>query len=180
MTTTLSPENIVGMWKADTTHSSLVFTVRHMGITTFRGEIADFDATLHGGESLSLTGSGRVASIVTRDEMLTAHIGAPDFFDAERHPEITFASRALTVDADGVRVEATLSMKGVVRDVVLAGALAGPIEDPFGGTRIGLSLEMSIDRRDFGLDFVLPLPGGAPALGWKVRLLAELEFVLEG
>jgi polyisoprenoid-binding protein YceI len=70
-------------------------------------------------------------------------------------------------------------MKGVSRDIVLAGTLAGPIEDPFGGTRIGLSLEASIDRRDYGLNFVLPLPGGGPALGWTVRLIAELEFIRE-
>jgi len=180
MTSTITPDRLAGSWKIDTTHSSLVFAVRHMGISTFRGEVTDFDAELDVGDSLSLAGSGRVASIVTRDDMLTAHIGAPDFFDAERHPEITFASRAVQIDGDDVRVDATLTMKGIARDLVLAGTLAGPIEDPFGGTRIGLSLETSIDRRDFGLDFVLPLPGGGPALGWTVRLIAELEFVLEG
>src|SRR5690349_597224 len=152
MTATLTDGRVLGTWKVDPTHSSLVFAVRHMGISTFRGEVTDFDAVLDAGDTLSLAGSGRVASIVTRDEMLTAHIGAPDFFDVDRHPEITFASRAVAIDGDDVRVDATLTMKGVSRDIVLAGTLAGPIEDPFGGTRIGLSLEASIDRRDYGLN----------------------------
>jgi polyisoprenoid-binding protein YceI len=178
MSTTHAPD-LTGTWRADVTHSSIVFAVRHMGISMFRGEVTEFDVVATGGEQIALTGSGRVASIVTRDDTLTAHIGAPDFFDAERHPEIRVESRAVDIDGDAVTVHATLTMKGIARDVVLTGSLAGPVEDPFGGTRIGLSLETTIDRRDFGLDFVLPMPGGGPALGWKVRLGAELELVRE-
>jgi polyisoprenoid-binding protein YceI len=177
---TTATTSLTGTWSVDPTHSSLRFAVRHMNISTFRGEVADFSASAVGDEDgLTLTGAGRVASIVTRDPALTAHIGAPDFFDAERHPEIRLEPARLEVDGDRVRTDAMLAIKGVSRPVELAGTISGPVTDPFGGTRIGLTLETTVDRRDFGLNFALPMPAGGVALGWKVRLTAELELVRE-
>lgn len=179
--TTMTAPVLTGTWRADTAHSSLGFAVRHMAVSMFRGEVTDFDVVLDAaGDAPALSGTGRVASIVTRDEQLTAHLAAPDFFDAERHPEMRLRSRAVRVDGAAVRIDADLTIKGISRPVVLTGSLSGPVDDPFGATRIGLALVTTIDRRDFGLDFTLPLPRGGLALGWDVRLSAELELVREG
>ena len=177
--TTITP-NLTGTWTADLTHSALTFAVRHMNISMFRGEVAEFMVTAVGDEAgLTLSGVGKVASIVTRDRALTEHIGAPDFFDVARYPEIRLEATRLDIDGDRVSAEAVLEIKGQSRPVRLTGTLAGPVTDPFGSTRIGLSLETVVDRREFGLDFALPMPGGGVALGWKVRLAAELELVHE-
>lgn len=180
MSTATDAAHLAGSWRADVTHSSIGFAVRHMGISMFRGEVTDFDVLVRTDEGITLSGTGRVASIVTRDDALTAHIGSPDFFDADRHPEIRVQSSPLRIDGDAIASDATLTIKGVYRHVMLKGRLAGPVEDPFGGMRIGLALETTIDRRDFGLDFVMPMPGGGLALGWNVRITAELELVREG
>lgn len=80
-------------------------------------------------------------------------------------------------DGDSVTVEAELTIKGIAKTVVLEGSLAGPAADPFGGTRISLELETVIDRREFGLDWNIPLPGGGSYLGDEVELAAALELV---
>jgi chromate reductase len=157
---------LAGAWRADVAHSSVRFAVAHMVVSTFRGELTEFEATFEAGaDRLALTGSGRVASVTTRDDTLTAHLRAPDFFDADRYPEIRLASTSVAVAGDRVTVEAGLTIKGITRPVVLTGTLAGPVDDPFGGARLGLDLEGTIDRRDFGLDW--NLPPGRRTRPWK-------------
>jgi polyisoprenoid-binding protein YceI len=169
---------LAGVWKADRVHSSIRFAVRHI-VSTFQGEVPDFDAELRVNGDISLSGRGRVTSIETGDETLDAHLIAPDFFDAERHPEVALVSSSVDVDDDRVAVQADLSIKDTTRPVVLEGTVAGPVADPFGGTRLALTLETVIDRRDFGLGWNLDLPGGGQYLGDEVVLSAELELVKE-
>jgi polyisoprenoid-binding protein YceI len=180
MTVLTRPVALTGTWRADTTHSWVAFEIPHNVISRFRGEIQDFDAALDaGGAAPVLIGHARVQSIVTRDESLNAHLGSPEFFDAERHPEIGIASTGFEVDGEHVRIPIDLTIKGVTQPAVLEGSLAGPIADPFGGTRIALDLETTVDRRSFGLDWNLPLPGGGLYLGNDVTLVARLELVEE-
>jgi polyisoprenoid-binding protein YceI len=171
-----------GTWRSDGIHSAVGFAVRHMVVSTFRGELPEFDVTLVAGDGEPrLEGSAPVAAITTKDPNLTAHLAAPDFFDAERHPEVRFASTAIELRPDGeLIVEGELTIKGITRPVVLLGALEGPAEDPFGGSRIGLSLEGTVDRREFDLNWNMPLPGGGLAVGNEVRLVAQVELVREG
>jgi polyisoprenoid-binding protein YceI len=178
MSTTLSAPAITGAWRSDLTHSTVDFAVRHMVVSTYRGQLRDFDATLTvDGDALVLAGRAPVRSIDVRDEALAAHLLAPDFFDAERHPELVLESRSVELDGERVTIVADLTIRGTTRTVTLTGTAAGPIEDPFGSTRLGLALETTIDRRDFGLDYTVPLPGGGIALGFEVRIAAQLELV---
>ena len=186
MTTAAAPRpatlsGLAGRWRADTVHSSVSFEVEHMRVSLFRGDLPEFEATLEIEDGLArLSGTGACASIVTRDDVLTAHLRAPDLFDAERHPELRLSSTSFELMDGDVTVEAALTVKGITRPVVLGGWLAGPVRDPFGGDRIGLRLECAIDRRDFGLDAEVPLlPGGGLALGTTVAIVAQLELVRE-
>ncbi len=175
---TTIPSAIAGSWIVDPTHSTLSFAVRHMVVSTYRGQLRDFDASLVAdGDRMALTGSGSVRNIDVRDSALASHLLAPDFFDAERHPEIRMTSGAIAVDGESITVAAQLTIKGITRSVKLCGAIAGPVEDPFGATRLGLQLEATIDRRDYGLDWNIALSGGGWALGNEVRISAQLEFV---
>jgi polyisoprenoid-binding protein YceI len=163
-----------GTWASDPIHSSVVFAVRHMGVTPFRGGFKDFDATLSDGR---LIGAARVESITTDDETLTGHLLSPDFFDAERHPELTFEADEIRVEADQLAVSGRLTLKGETRPVELRGTVTGPISDPYGNNRLGLELETSIDRTEFGIDWNAELPSGGEVLANDVKLTAQLELV---
>src|SRR6266568_4617259 len=111
-----------GTWTADPIHSSIGFSVRHMGVTPFRGGFKQFEATLE---------NGRLAG-VTEVENLTAHLLSPEFFDAERFPELRFESHEIERDADEIVVRGDLTMKGVSQPVELRGTITGPVVDPYG------------------------------------------------
>jgi polyisoprenoid-binding protein YceI len=165
-----------GTWKADPIHSSLGFAVRHMGVTPFRGGFADFAAMLSDGR---LAGTAKVESISSEDETLTGHLLSPDFFDAARHPELEFESTEIRREGDEVTVRGDLTLKGTTRPVELRGTIAGPIEDPYGGSRIGLTLGGTVDRTEFGIDWNADLPSGGRMLSDDVELTAELELSRE-
>lgn len=165
-----------GNWQADRVHSSLGFTVRHMDVLPFDGGFADFEAELREGR---ITGTARVESIAAADENLTAHLLSPEFFDAERHPELRFVSNALRRDADEVVVVGDLTVKGQTRPVELRGTVGEPVEDPYGSRRLGIELTTTIDRTDFGLDWQAELPSGGQVVANDVTITARLELVEE-
>jgi polyisoprenoid-binding protein YceI len=120
-----------------------------------------------------------VNSSALKDENLTAHLQSPDFFDAERYPELSFESSEIDRSRDEVTVRGGITNKGTVMPVELTGSLADPITDPYGRERLGLRLETTIDRTEFGVSWNVPLPSGDPALGNHVKLVADLYFVRE-
>jgi polyisoprenoid-binding protein YceI len=165
-----------GTWAADPVHSNVSFEVAYAGVNTFRGGFDEFEAVLGDG---TLAGSAKVASVDVKDEQLNGHLQTPDFFDAQRHPEITFTATGLVRNADDtVTGKGELTIKGVTKPVALAGAIApAPSVDPFGREWLGLRLESSIDRTDFGVDWNAPNQGGGDYLGTDVKLIAELALV---
>jgi polyisoprenoid-binding protein YceI len=173
-TTTLAPTGT--KWAADPVHSNVAFEVEYAGVSTFRGNFRDFDAMLEGS---TLTGSARVASVDVKDEQLSGHLQSPDFFDAERHPEIAFRADELTLaDGGAVTGYGELTIKGVTKPVALTGRLASaPSVDPFGRERLGLALETAIDRNEFGVAWNAPNQSGGNYLGDEVSLKADLTFV---
>jgi polyisoprenoid-binding protein YceI len=177
MSTTAVVEAIpTGIWKSDPVHSSVGFAVQHMGVSPFRGALLDFEAILGGDQ---LVGTARVESISTLDENLTGHLLSPEFFDAERHPELRFESGEIRRDGDGLVVSGDLTLKGVTRPVELRGTITGPVADPYGKQRVGLELGTTIDRTDFGIDWNADLPSGGKVLADEVELTARLELVQE-
>ena len=163
-----------GTWDADPIHSSIAFSVRHMGVIPFRGGFETFEAELADGK---LSGSARVETIQTDDDNLTTHLLSPEFFDSERHPVLRFESTEIRRDRDEVTIEGALTLKGESRPVELRGTVTGPISDPYGGTRLGLELETTIDRTEFGIDWNADLPSGGKVLENEVKLTAQLELV---
>lgn len=177
-TTELTTAVPVGTWTSDPVHSSFGFSVKHMVVATFRGTLADFDATLTGAEdgTARLEAAGRVNSVVTPDENLTGHIQSPDFFDAERFPEVRYVSTSITREGEKLVVEGELSLKGTTKPLQLTGSLVGPVVGMAGTEAIGVELEGVIDRTEYGLDWNAPLPTGGFAVGNDVKLTAHLEL----
>ena len=179
MTTAVQPFS--GTFAADREHSSFQATLQHMGVGSFRTGFDDVEARLEPhGDGHRLTGRASVQSIaIRRPAEFRAHIvEGDDFFDARRHPEITFGSRALTFREDGtVELEGALTMRGVERPVAARGTYRAPIEDIYGQRRAAVDLVASIDRRDWGMDFQAQLPAGGDILSWEVELSVHLELV---
>ena len=174
MSTTIEQTAIpTGTWNADTVHSSLAFEVPY-AVATFSGEVTDFEVSLTDG---TLAGKGRIASLQVKDEGLAAHLQSPEFFDAERHPELTFVSKEIRRDGDDVEIDGELTMKGVTKPATLTGTITGPAVDHFGATRVGFKLQTVVDRTQFGITWNMPLSNGEPALANEVTLKADLTLV---
>jgi polyisoprenoid-binding protein YceI len=172
---TVSQQIPVGTWKADSIHSYAEFAIKHLGLVMVKGRFGDFDAALVGGDEPRLTGTIRTASVDTYDADRDTHLRSPEFFDSERYPEARIEATRL----EGERIVAELTLKGVAREVEFEASWAGPAADPFGNERLGLELEGTISRRDFGLDWNAPLPDGGELLDDTVKLSASLSLVKE-
>lgn len=164
-----------GTWNADPHHSRTDFAVRHMMISTIRGTFPDVVATLEGGSSPELSGSVEIGTVTTGDESRDVHLVAPEFFDAARFPQATFAATLV----EPTRVVGELTIKGVTREIELEATFSGPNTDPWGSERIGLELSGEIDRHDYGVSWNAPLPGGGVLVDDTVKLLASFSFVRE-
>lgn len=164
-----------GSWALDPVHSTIGFELSYLA-GTFRGHFTDVDAKL---TETGLTGSARVASVDVKDENLAAHLQSPEFFDVERHAELTFASKEVERSGDDLRIRGEITIRGTTKRVELDGTIADPHTDAFGRERVNLNLGTTVDRTEFGLNWNMPLPSGEPALASEVKLVAELYFVRE-
>jgi polyisoprenoid-binding protein YceI len=177
---TITQRTPTGSWQVDRVHSFVAFEVRHSVVATFRGTFGDYDVGLsfEDGEPV-VAGAVRVASVDVADDTLSGHLQSPDFFDAERHPEITFVSTAVRGAGEDVVVEGDLTIKGHTEPVVAKGSLRHVEADMSGGERYGLELEAVVDRTRFGVDWNAPLPKGGFVLADDVKLIVHLELVPE-
>jgi polyisoprenoid-binding protein YceI len=163
-----------GTWGLDPVHSSIGFAITHNTVLTFRGTFAEYDAKLVDGR---LEGSAKVASVVVDDENLAGHLQTPDFFDAEQFPVLRFVSSTIAREGERLSLEGELTIKGVTAPVELAGTISGPVTDAYGNERVGLDLETTINRHDFGVSWNAELPNGASILDDEVVITADLALV---
>jgi len=179
-TETVNQQIPAGTWQVDTVHSGLHFAITHNGIATFRSGFNQYEATLTGGESPKLVGTVEVGSIDIDEEMLKGHLLSPDFFDAEKYPQLKFSSTELSVGEDGsARLSGQLEIHGETREVNAVGRFAQLGADLGGSERVGFSFETAFDRRDFGLSWNAELPSGGDVLEWEVAINVELELVAQ-
>ncbi|HEX6205790.1 MAG TPA: YceI family protein [Solirubrobacterales bacterium] len=180
-TETIKQQEIpAGTWAVDPVHSSIGFAVTHNGVTTFRSGFERYEASLTGGESARLEGTVDVESVEIDEEMLKGHLLSPEFFDVQRFPQLRFSSTELSVGEDGtLRVLGELLIHGEKREVEASGRFAHLGGDLAGKERVGLSLEATVDRRNFGLEWQAQLPSGGDVLDYAVTINVELELVAE-
>jgi polyisoprenoid-binding protein YceI len=179
---TSPPTLPAGTYRLDPVHSSASFAVKHMVVATFRGRFEDFDATLTVDDAgnARLSGVVQVDSIEVKDENLKAHLGAPDFFDRERYPEIRFEASQIDIGQEGeLTLAGDLTIKDHTHRVESAGTITGPAVTLGDITKVGLTLETVIDRTQYGLSWNAPLPKGGVAVANDVKLNVELELALQ-
>ena len=169
-----------GRWVVDPFHSSVVFSIRHLGLSKVRGRFSSFDASLDVGASLDdvkVSATIDMASVDTNNADRDQHLRSTDFFDVEKHPTMVFESTALSGSGQDWILEGELTINGVTKLVEL--------EVEFNGTEnfqedlhAGFSAEGELRRDDFGIDFgIIPLGGEKLALSDKVRWELDLQFV---
>lgn len=177
-TQTVKQEVPAGTYAVDPVHSSIHFAVVHNGVSTFRSGFRGYDAKLSGGEEARLEGTVEVASVDIDEEMLKGHLLSPDFFDAERYPQLKFRSTAFEVAEDGaLTLSGELEIHGQTHEVQASGRFADLGADLAGSARVGLSLATAVDRRSFGLDWQAELPSGGEVLDYRVEIAVDLELV---
>jgi polyisoprenoid-binding protein YceI len=180
---TVATKPFSGAYRAEPLHSSVAFTLRHSGVSRYRGSLSDVAATLDvRGAVATLEGSARVDSIsIVEPAAFRSHVLGPEFFDAERHPEISFRSTDVRLAGDGrAEVDGELTIRGVTRPVTATGRYEAPRMGSFGRDVAGLELQTTFDRRDFGFAWQMQLPGGGDILGWDVQLDLDLRLERDG
>jgi polyisoprenoid-binding protein YceI len=164
-------------WRVDPVHSSAGFAVRHLGISTVRGNFEKVSGSLSydpgdlGKSSIEATIDA--ATINTRIEARDKDLRSPHFFDVDKYPVITFKSKRIEAAGAGkLRVTGDLTIHGVTKEVVLnVEGPSSPIKDPSGATRMGAEATAKINRMDFGVS------GAAAAVGDEVQITLDVELI---
>src|SRR5438046_6998083 len=125
-----------GTWTIDPVWSALGFEIKKIGLAVIKGRALDFEGTIRGGDAPSIEGKAAVSSITTFDETRDAHLQSPDFFDAERYPELRFESTRVEARGNQLIVDGELTIKGVATPVELRGHYEGGGTAPRGNARI--------------------------------------------
>ncbi|HWL96006.1 MAG TPA: YceI family protein [Nocardioidaceae bacterium] len=179
---TTTAESATGTYAIDPTHSRIGFVARHAMVTKVRGSFNEFtgtgyfDAENPADSHVELT--VEAASIDTRNADRDGHLRSNDFFDMENHPEITFASTGVRqTDDTTVQVTGDLTIKGVTKPVTVDFEYQGSATDPFGNERVGFEGAVTINRKDWGVNWNAALETGGVLVSEKVTLEFEVSAV---
>jgi polyisoprenoid-binding protein YceI len=163
----------------DKAHSDVSFKVRHL-MSTVTGRFDEFDGVIEV-DFQNLTASSvnftiAAASIDTANADRDKHLRSADFFDVEKHPEITFASSKITkMDDSTFAVTGTFTMHGVSKSITLPVKYLGEIKDPWGNTKAGFELTTTLNRKDYGISWNKALDAGGFILGDDVAVTINLQ-----
>ncbi len=168
-------------WNTDSQHTSIEFAVRHMVVSTVRGRFDEFtvDADIDADDLTASRGTVvvKTASIDTREEQRNAHLRSADFFNAETYPDMVFTITRVEGSGPHYVVSGDLTIKDITREVRLDAEVTGPVADPWGNTRLGLSASGTLNRKDFDLTWNVVTEAGGLLVGDDVKLSIEAEFV---
>ena len=169
-------------WIIDSAHSHVQFSVRHMMISTVRGEFEEFDGTIDFDEDNPENSHVEVridaASINTREEDRDTHLRSPDFLDVEDYPYLVFESKQVEqTGEDSGRIIGDLTIRGVTNEVEMDVTYHGVAKSPWGATSAGFSGSTTINRKDWGLTWNQALETGGVLVGDKVKIDIELELI---
>jgi polyisoprenoid-binding protein YceI len=167
-------------WKIDPAHSAAQFSVRHMGISTVRGEFQKVSGTVDFNPSdvtkSAINAMIDATTVNTRVEMRDKDLRSPNFFDVEKYPQITFKSKSVQSAGTGkLNVTGDLTIHGVTKEVTLD--VDGPsaaIKDPMGNSRMGASATTKINRKDFGVN------GAAAMVADEITITLDVEMIVPG
>lgn len=167
-------------WEIDGAHTSASFRIKHMMISTVKGDVSgasgkviidDKDLT-----KSSVEATLEAKTITTNNEKRDEHLRSADFFDVAKYPKITFKSKKVEKAGSKLKVTGDFTMHGVTKEVVLD--VEGPTEvvkDPWGNARRGFSATTSLNRKDYGMTWNKSLDGGGIVVGEDLQVELAVE-----
>jgi len=168
-------------WKIDPTHSEINFKVKHLVVSTVTGHFSKFDAAIETSKEdfsdAKINFEADINSIDTKNEQRDGHLKSADFFDAEKHPKMTFVSKSVKKISDHeMQVIGSLTLRGVTKevtlDVIYNGTVAG-----FSGTEVaGFEVSGKVNRFDFGLQWNALTEAGGVVVSNEVKIEILAEF----
>ena len=165
-----------GTWTVDPSHTEVGFTARHLMVTKVRGQFKDVEGTVDVGQPFtasSVRATVQLASVDTGSADRDAHLKGADFFDVENNPVMTFTSTEVTPDT----LKGDLTIKGVTRPVEFELEFGGVATDPWGNTKAGFEAQTEINRKDFGLEWNVPLEGGGVLVSEKIKVTLDVQLL---
>ena len=178
---TALPGWVAGTWTIDPTHSRVGFSVRHL-MSKVRGTFDELSGQIVTDDEVTqsmVLAVIQTSSVNTGVEMRDNHLRSGDFFDVEQNGPMTFTSTKVEEGGKGLLVTGDLSIKGVTKPVTLDVEVLGTDSDPWGGTRVGFEGTATISRKEFGVDFNIPMDGGRLLIGDKIDITISAQAVLQ-
>ncbi len=167
------------VYAIDTSHATIGFKVRHFTVSNVSGRFNTFEgAVRYNPEDPADSGvevTIDAASIDTDHEQRDGHLKSADFLDVENHPTVTFKSTQVEKTDEGFQVTGGLTMRGVTKEVSFPVSVVGPIKDPMGMQRMGIEGGLTIDRRDWGLEWNKMMETGGVFVGHDVKIEFSAE-----
>lgn len=168
-------------WGLDPMHSEINFKVKHMMIANVTGGFTKFnvDATSVGDDFSKgkINFTADVNSITTHNEQRDGHLKSPDFFDAEKFPNVKFESASMIKKSDDeFTLNGNLTIKDITKPVSLNVNFGGIGKDPYGNIKAGFSIEGKINRKDFGLTWNAALETGGVMVGEELKIHSEIQL----
>jgi polyisoprenoid-binding protein YceI len=183
-TTRSTPDAVLplapGRWALDPAHSSVGFSIRHLGVSKVRGRFQSFDVDVVVGATLeasSVRATIDVASIDTGNPDRDAHVLTSDLLDVARRPTMGFRSTAIAAAPDGWVVDGALTIGDVTRPQRLDVSFGGVEAFPGGPRHAGFEASAELRRTDFGIDVALPPGVAAVALGDVVKIVLDVQLL---
>ncbi len=166
-------------WKIDPAHTDVLFSAKHMMVSTVRGKFREVDGTLELDEQDPTRSHGEfrvaAASLDTGVDQRDGHLRSGDFFDVETHPWITFESTRIEhAGGDRYAVTGDLTIRGTTRPVTFDVEVGGITAGMRGGRHLGLSATARIEREAWGLNWNVALEAGGWLVGKDVKLEIEV------
>jgi polyisoprenoid-binding protein YceI len=170
-----------GTWTIDPTHTEVGFSVRHLGVSKVRGRFTGVDGKLAVGSDLAdtrLDVTVDLSSVETGNADRDAHLRSSDFFNVDSHPTMTFTSTVIRRNGEDFVVEGELTLNGITNQLTLDVEFNGVGTNPFSqAQQAGFSARGSLSRKEFGIEWNVPLAAGGVLVGDKVEIAIEAEAV---
>ena len=169
------------IWKMDTAHSKLGFSVKHMVIAEVEGRFKDFNINVEAGEDFTdneIEVVIKAGSLDTGNNDRDNHLKSPDFFDVVNYQDIKFKSTSLEKTNDEeFKLNGDLTIKGITKPIELEVTYGGKIKDPWGNERVGFQITGKLNRFDYDLKWNSLMETGGAVVGRIVKLNCNVELI---
>lgn len=170
-------------WNIDQVHSNIGFKIKHLVVSTVRGEFKDFSGFVEAPdetfENATATFEAQTQSISTRNDNRDNHLRSPDFLDVEKYPQITFVSKSFTKKGDHFEIVGDLTMKNVTKEILLEAEFGGVVEIGDGAKITSFDITGEISRKEFGLEWDNLIQSGGAIVGDTVWFDIHVELKAE-